>query len=98
MRNASRGLSTVDKEPYLRSSAAPFEPTGALGHQRPLRLCSGLHITERKTAEEEIRARQQALVTDLTQRALADPDPYALMDEAVILVARTMGVECARQS
>src|SRR5205085_1748569 len=55
-------------------------------------------ITERKRAERELeaRARQQAAVADLGQRALARTDLSALLDEAVALVARTLEVDyCA---
>src|SRR5205823_3129652 len=55
-------------------------------------------ITERKRAERELeaRARQQAAVADLGQRALARTDLSMLLDEAVALVARTLAVDyCA---
>lgn len=42
------------------------------------------------------RARQQAVVADLGQRALADIDLSALMDETVALVARTLDVEYSK--
>src|SRR5207249_10908017 len=52
-------------------------------------------ITERKRAERELeaRARQQAAVADLGQRALARTDLSTLLDEAVALVARTLEVD-----
>ncbi len=54
--------------------------------------------TEQRRAQEalEARARQQAAVAELGQRALATRDLVALMDEAVAVVARTLGVEHAR--
>ena len=55
-------------------------------------------MTERKRAEREqaARARQQAAMAELRQRALVIAEPPALMDEAVALVARTLDVElCA---
>ncbi len=55
-------------------------------------------ITDRRQAEEEIRkrAQQQAIVANLGQRALAQTDLRALMDEAVNLVVQDLGVEyCA---
>jgi PAS domain S-box-containing protein len=55
-------------------------------------------ITERKRAERELeaRARQQAAVADLGQRALARRDLSTLLDEAVALVAGTLAVDyCA---
>jgi PAS domain S-box-containing protein len=54
-------------------------------------------ITERKRAEaeREARVRQQALVAELGLQALAADDLQLLMDEAVDLVARTLGVELA---
>jgi PAS domain S-box-containing protein len=51
-------------------------------------------VTERKRAQEEIetRARQRAAVADLGRRALTAPDLLALMDQAVEVVANTLGV------
>lgn len=53
-------------------------------------------ISERKRAEMEVatRARQGEIVASLGQRALATYDLYALMDETVSLIARTLNVEC----
>ncbi|QIN78560.1 PAS domain S-box protein [Rubrobacter marinus] len=59
-------------------------------------LCVVAHdVTERLRAEEEAktRARQQALVAELGRRALAEPDPRALMDDAVRLVAEALDAE-----
>jgi PAS domain S-box-containing protein len=55
----------------------------------------GRDITERRRAEEERerRALQQALVAELGLRALATDDLQPLMDEAVGLIAGTVGVE-----
>ncbi|MFQ5724235.1 MAG: PAS domain S-box protein, partial [Terriglobia bacterium] len=52
-------------------------------------------ISERRRSEQElgIRARQQAAVAQLGQRALAGTDLSALMEEAVTLVAETLEVE-----
>jgi PAS domain S-box-containing protein len=52
-------------------------------------------ITERKRAEAEVqmRARQQAVVAELGQSALAGVDVSRLMEEAVTLVAQTLEVE-----
>ena len=52
-------------------------------------------ITARKRAEEEVKTyhRQQATVAKLGLRALAENDLKVVMDEAVTLVARTLGVE-----
>ncbi len=54
-------------------------------------------ITERKRAEQEIRQRalQQALVAQLGQRALAQTDVSALINEAVGMISRTLETECA---
>jgi PAS domain S-box-containing protein len=51
--------------------------------------------TERKRAEVELqaRARQQAVVAELGQHALAGSDLSSLMDQAAALVAQTLGVE-----
>jgi PAS domain S-box-containing protein len=55
-------------------------------------------ITERKRAEEGLkaRARQQALVAKLGQHALAGTDLSALMDEAVTVVVQSLGVEYSK--
>jgi PAS domain S-box-containing protein len=52
-------------------------------------------ITERKRAEQEIVARthQQAEVAELGLRALESDDLQALLDDAVVLIAQTLGVE-----
>jgi PAS domain S-box-containing protein len=52
-------------------------------------------ITERKQAEQDLRARarQQALVAKLGQRALAGTDLSTLLDEAATIVAQSLGVE-----
>jgi PAS domain S-box-containing protein len=52
-------------------------------------------ITARKQADEQLkaRARQQAAVAELGQRALANPPLGGLLDEAVALAAQTLDVE-----
>ena len=52
-------------------------------------------ITQRRRAEAELhaRARQQAAVARLGQRGLTDIDLSTLLDEAVIVVSQTLGVE-----
>jgi signal transduction histidine kinase/DNA-binding NarL/FixJ family response regulator len=52
-------------------------------------------ITERKRAQKEIETRthQQAVVAELGRQALAETDLQALMNQAVALVADTLGVE-----
>jgi PAS domain S-box-containing protein len=54
-------------------------------------------ITERKRAEEELRRRaeQQALVAELGRRALASDDLQWVLEEAVGLLVRTLGVTLA---
>jgi hypothetical protein len=44
------------------------------------------------------RARQQVVVAELGLKALANDDLRSLMDEAVVRVARTLGVETPRSS
>ena len=53
-------------------------------------------ITERKRAENEIRllARLQAVVAELGQRALHSDRYENVLDEAVILVAQVLAVNC----
>lgn len=55
-------------------------------------------ITKRKQAENLIRRRteQQAAIARLSQRALGGIGLQALMDEAVQLIAQTLGVEYAK--
>jgi signal transduction histidine kinase len=52
-------------------------------------------VTERRLAERELQARlrQQAAVAALGQRALTDVNLDPLMDEAAVLIARTLDVE-----
>jgi signal transduction histidine kinase len=53
------------------------------------------HFMERKKAEEALQAhtRQQQAVAALGEYALATPDLGAVMDEAVVVIARTLDVE-----
>jgi PAS domain S-box-containing protein len=64
--------------------------TGMIGYS--------MDITERVRVEIELRARerQQAVVANLGQRALAGTDLAVLMDEAVALVAQTLAVEYSK--
>lgn len=52
-------------------------------------------VTEKKEAEESLRAhaRQQSVIAELGQHALAGLDLYALLDKTVSLVARALQVE-----
>jgi diguanylate cyclase (GGDEF)-like protein/PAS domain S-box-containing protein len=52
-------------------------------------------LAERKRAEEALaaRAHQQAVVATLGQLALADADLQQLFDQAVVMVAATLGIE-----
>ena len=52
-------------------------------------------ITDRKQAEEELetRVRQHAVVAELGLQALSNKGLQSLMDEAVVWVSRTLGVE-----
>ncbi|MFQ5694859.1 MAG: PAS domain S-box protein, partial [Terriglobia bacterium] len=58
-------------------------------------IVSMIDITERKRAEEEIKAhtRRQAAVAELGQAALTTTDLSRLMDRTVTIVAETLGVE-----
>lgn len=55
-------------------------------------------ISERQQTEAELRnrARQQAAVAELGQRALAEADLGALLNSAVVLVVQTLEVEYAK--
>ncbi len=57
-----------------------------------------IEASERKRAEEELRARarQQAAVAELGRRAIAGTDLAALMNDAVGLLAQTLEVEYAK--
>jgi PAS domain S-box-containing protein len=61
-------------------------PTGMVGYS--------MDISRQKQAEEALkaRARQQAAVAELGQRALLETDLSALMDQAVTLVGQTLEV------
>ncbi len=77
------------------------ETTRAAEYRAVANILPGLHlsalrdVSERKRAEEtlEARARQQAAVAHLGQRALNGIAIEALMSETVTLVAGTLGVE-----
>ncbi len=79
----------------VRVSSSPIR-------ERDGRIVAGVailyDITERKRAERALRerARQQAAVAELGQRALGNADLSALMDEAVALVAQNLEVEYAK--
>ncbi len=55
-------------------------------------------LAERKRVESGLRgrARQQAAVAKLGQLALADTDVYTLMDEAVVLITKSLEVEYSK--
>ncbi len=79
----------------LETSATPiFDGQGAFRGYRGI----GRDITERKRAEEAIRARarQQAVVAALGQRALGGVDLSTLLEETVACLARTLDVEYAK--
>jgi PAS domain S-box-containing protein len=94
-RRAMHAQGMVEFEAYAPTTHTWLEVRG-YPSQDGLSLYSH-DITERKRAEEELirRAEQQALVAELGERALASDDLQSLMDEAVALVARTLGVELA---
>lgn len=62
-------------------------------------LLSIIHdVTDRLTAERELQARleQQRRVAELGQRALSAPSLSSLMNDAVEITARLLGVECCK--
>lgn len=65
-----------------------------------LRSAKLLNLADEETgrAEEDLRAQahQQAIIAAFGQRALVGTDISTLMDEAVTLVAQTLGVECCK--
>jgi PAS domain S-box-containing protein len=91
---------TVDADLFTRQDGAvlPVSFTSSpilTGSQVTGAVVTFRDCTARNRAEEELaaRVRQQAAVAELGQRALAGPDLATLMNEAVALVARTLGVE-----
>jgi PAS domain S-box-containing protein len=64
----------------------------------PLTLAAVRDISHRKANEEitRARARQQAALAEFGQRALSSSDTTRLPDEAVAVVARTLGVDLCR--
>lgn len=67
--------------------------------EQGLLVCAAVRdVTARRQAQAELtrRARQQAAVATLGQRALAGADISGLMDEAVAAVAETLEVELAK--
>ncbi len=57
-----------------------------------------ISLLEQRRGERKLREREhrQKLIADLGQRALADPDADALMENAVRLVSETLGFEYCR--
>jgi PAS domain S-box-containing protein len=88
----TRLITKDETEVFIESSVTPIQD--AKGHMTGAVLVFR-DITVRKQAEESLRARacQQALVARLGQHALAGTDLGALMDEAVTVVAQSLGVE-----
>jgi PAS domain S-box-containing protein len=93
--NYNRLFAKDGTEVFIESSAAPIKD--AKGHITGAVLVIR-DVTERKQAEETLRARvcQQALVAKLGQHALAGTDLAALMDEAATVVAQSLGVEYSK--
>jgi PAS domain S-box-containing protein len=63
-------------------------------HGRPTRIVAALDVTERKKAENALKARehQQAAVAQLGQRAIETADLLSLFDAAADVVSRTLDV------
>jgi PAS domain S-box-containing protein len=95
LHRAMREQRPVEFEAYSEASASWLE-IRAYPSEEGLSVYS-LDVSKRKRAEEELsrRAEQQALVAELGRRALASDDLQALLEEAVGLVAETLGVELA---
>ena len=78
---------------WISINAVPqFQP----GEEKPYQVYATFaDITERKAAEEALRsrARREAVIAELGQRALSGMALPALRNEAVITVAETLGVE-----
>lgn len=67
-------------------------------HGRPTRIVSALDVTERKKAENALKARerQQAAVAQLGQRAIEASDLLSLLDAAAALVGQILDVPYAK--
>jgi PAS domain S-box-containing protein len=91
----TRIIAKDGSEVLIESSATPIKDAKGYITGTVLVL---RNITERKQAEEDLRARahQAALVAKLGQHALAGTDVSALMDEAATVVAQSLGVEYSK--
>lgn len=98
---ASGESSWSDEYRYCRADGAYtyVSDVGYIIHDsagKPVRMIGGMtDITERKQAQAvlETRVQQQAVIAALGQRALANIDLSALIDEATTLVAYSLDVE-----
>src|SRR5258708_3548395 len=94
---AARGVIEPYEKEFIRAngSRGPILIGAAtLKGRRDNGVCFVLDITDRKEAERavEARASRQAAVAHFGQRALVVVDPQSLLDDAVTLVAETVGV------
>jgi PAS domain S-box-containing protein len=73
------------------TNTALLGPDGSVEHV----IATGIDITERRRAEEELKARmrQQTAVVDLGQQALTGTSIRSLLEEAVTLVANTLALD-----
>jgi two-component system cell cycle sensor histidine kinase/response regulator CckA len=79
----------------VQEGAQDYIVKGSCGEGDLARACT--YALARKKGEVALRrmAQQQAAVADLGQRALSGGDQQDLFDEAVAIVGRTLGTECA---
>ncbi|MBI3989573.1 MAG: GAF domain-containing protein [candidate division NC10 bacterium] len=88
-------LPVLDEQGAFLGAITRLSLLEALLRREQLLLAHARELAERKRVEAELqaRARQQAVVAELGQRALVGTDLTTLMKEAVALIAQTIDVE-----
>ncbi len=95
LRGVTVGLLGVINRTPMRFTPKDIGLLSKFAVQAAIALENSRLYAERARVEVElkVRARQQAVIAELGQRALAEADVQAVMEEAIGLVARTLDVE-----